>query len=213
MNSLSDPGVIAFIFGPAAMTAIVLATQLWVGMRSLPGTDAPSRFLMCVVRWMPASRREWSDAMIAELEHWDGAVERWRHAIGCARVALFPPRAERDTRTLQATWDGSRPICGVLAVTVPSLGLPLIYLAAVVVELMSGRSGVATSELFPPGLLVAVRMAAVSMMVGGVPLGLIGLMRGERVRSLLLTGPLLSIATFGYFFVVMTLVAGGPGAD
>ena len=38
------------------------------------------------------SLSEWGQAMVAEIEHIDGRAERWRFALGCARVALIPPR-------------------------------------------------------------------------------------------------------------------------
>jgi hypothetical protein len=53
--------------------------------------DMPWRLLAAVVRQMPADRREWGKAMLAELAQVEGAAGRWSFAIGCLRVALFPP--------------------------------------------------------------------------------------------------------------------------
>ncbi|MGH9753713.1 MAG: hypothetical protein ACREA2_13110 [Blastocatellia bacterium] len=52
-----------------------------------------SRLLLAAaVRRMPAERREWGAAMLAELAQLQNPPTRWRFALGCARVALFPPR-------------------------------------------------------------------------------------------------------------------------
>ena len=53
--------------------------------------DIPSRFLSAVVQRMPADRREWGEAMLAELAQLQGSSCRWSFAVSCLRVALFPP--------------------------------------------------------------------------------------------------------------------------
>jgi len=55
-------------------------------------TDAPRRLLTIAARRMPAERSEWGEAMLAELAQLQNPFTRWRFALGCARVALFPPR-------------------------------------------------------------------------------------------------------------------------
>lgn len=54
-------------------------------------TDLPSRLLSAVVNGMPAHRREWGEAMLAELAHLDKPTDRWCFAVSCLRPALFPP--------------------------------------------------------------------------------------------------------------------------
>lgn len=54
--------------------------------------DGPGRLLAAAVRWMPEERRDWGAAMLAELAQLQHPSARWRFALGCARVALFPPR-------------------------------------------------------------------------------------------------------------------------
>lgn len=51
---------------------------------------SPERWLAAAVRCLPADRAEWGAAMMAELDEVETA-ERWRFALGCTRVALFPP--------------------------------------------------------------------------------------------------------------------------
>jgi uncharacterized membrane protein YidH (DUF202 family) len=54
--------------------------------------DVPRLLLAAAVRRMPSDRREWGAAMLAELAQLQNTSTRWRFALGCARVALFPPR-------------------------------------------------------------------------------------------------------------------------
>jgi hypothetical protein len=42
---------------------------------------------------MRPGRRDWGQAMLAELDHARSPGERARFALGAARIALFPPRA------------------------------------------------------------------------------------------------------------------------
>lgn len=52
----------------------------------------PERLLTAAVRRMPAERLEWGAAMLAELATLRQPFARWQFVLGCARVALFPPR-------------------------------------------------------------------------------------------------------------------------
>src|SRR5262245_41580415 len=53
--------------------------------------DIPWKVLSAIVRQMPEERREWGEAMLAELAQVEGAARRWGFAISCLRVAVFPP--------------------------------------------------------------------------------------------------------------------------
>jgi hypothetical protein len=53
--------------------------------------DTPKLLLTIAVRMMPAERREWGAAMLAEVEQLQNPFTRWRFAMGCARVALCSP--------------------------------------------------------------------------------------------------------------------------
>lgn len=54
--------------------------------------DIPRHLLTLAVRRMPAERRDWGRAMLAELAQLQNPSTRWRFALGCAQAALFPPR-------------------------------------------------------------------------------------------------------------------------
>jgi hypothetical protein len=62
--------------------------------------DIPRLLLTVAVRRMPAERREWGEAMLAELAQLQNTSTRWRFALGCARVAMFPPRRVRLLQTI-----------------------------------------------------------------------------------------------------------------
>jgi hypothetical protein len=62
--------------------------------------DIPGLLLALAVRRMPAERGEWGDAMLAELAQLQHPITRWRFALGCARVALFPPRKSGLLQTI-----------------------------------------------------------------------------------------------------------------
>lgn len=53
--------------------------------------DAPKRLLTLAVRYMPAERSDWGAAMLAELAQLQNPSTRWRFALDCVYVALFPP--------------------------------------------------------------------------------------------------------------------------
>jgi hypothetical protein len=57
--------------------------------------DLARRFLVLAAAWTPADRRDWSRAMLAELDQVTGTGARWRFAFGAARVALIPPASRR----------------------------------------------------------------------------------------------------------------------
>ena len=57
--------------------------------------DGPELLLAAAVRRLPADRRDWGAAMTAELAQLQDPWARRRFALGCTRVALFPPRDAR----------------------------------------------------------------------------------------------------------------------
>jgi hypothetical protein len=62
--------------------------------------DGPGLLLTRAVRLMPAERGEWGAAMLAELARLQHPTTRWRFALSCARVALFPPRKDGVLQTV-----------------------------------------------------------------------------------------------------------------
>jgi hypothetical protein len=57
------------------------------------GRPDPARSLVALAAGLlPAARRDWGQAMLAEVDQIQGRAARWRFALGCARVALVAPR-------------------------------------------------------------------------------------------------------------------------
>jgi hypothetical protein len=60
--------------------------------------DWQERLLIAAVRRMPAARREWGEAMLAELASVRLSRARWRFAVGCAATALEESMRSFGTR-------------------------------------------------------------------------------------------------------------------
>lgn len=210
-NGLQDPSIIAFVFAPLLVTTTVLALVWWKQRRdALVQMDAPGSVLASAVGAMSESRGEWGRAMLAELSQIRSPLARWGFALGAVRVALF-------TSTRSGSQAGRNPVCGLLAIALPPLGLPLIYLAAVIIETTVGSPFSQSSSSADPeqAMLVAALIVKVLFLsvLAGVPLGFAGWVRRERMRWLSLAGMLMSAGIVCYFVTVMHFVAGGPNGD
>ncbi len=95
-NGLLDIGMVSFVFTPLALTVTLLLCIWWYRIKDSraapPAMDTPGLLLTIAVRRMPAERCEWGEAMLAELAQLQNPSARWRFALGCVCVALFPPR-------------------------------------------------------------------------------------------------------------------------
>lgn len=92
-------------------------------------TDTPQLLLTIVVRWMPAERSEWGAAMLAELAQLQNPSTRWWFALGCTRVALFPPRKGELLQTIMKhTMKSTIPTLGFAALISFILVLPFAIL-------------------------------------------------------------------------------------
>ncbi len=215
MDGLFDIGIVSFVFTPLAVTVALLLCLWWNRVKDSRATlDTPGLLLDAAVRGMPEERCEWGAAMMGELSQIHGLVSRWRFALGCARVALFPPC--RDELLRRALTDRS-PVCGMLAVAAPPLGLPFIYCAAVIVEAIGGSPFTQSSQWSNPDAVIEVVKIIVMLtllcLLTGLPLGLAGLLRRERLRWLSALGMISSLCVISYFLIVMHFFAGGPNGD
>jgi hypothetical protein len=71
---------------------------------SQPAVDRPAALVALAARRLAVERPEWGRAMLAEIVHVQERAMRWRFALGCAQVALFPPRrAEASGQILRTT--------------------------------------------------------------------------------------------------------------
>lgn len=58
------------------------------------GEDIPARLLRLAVRWLPADRAEWAEALTAELTAITHSRRRWQFSLSTVRVTLLPPSAD-----------------------------------------------------------------------------------------------------------------------
>jgi hypothetical protein len=92
----------AVLLAPFLWLWAVAAWLLWrawwrqAGVR-LSALDGPGRLLAAAAATLPAGRRDWGEAMAAELAQVpvQERAARWRFAAGCARAAVFPPGGSR----------------------------------------------------------------------------------------------------------------------
>lgn len=92
-NGLSDIFLVLVIFTPLVLAVTPLLGVWLIRTRdSHSRTDGPERLLVAAVRLLPQERRGWGVAMLAELAPLQHPSTRWRFALGCTHVALFPPR-------------------------------------------------------------------------------------------------------------------------
>lgn len=207
-NGLLDPAIVSFVFTPLVVTSAMLFALWWRQIRGLRAElDAPGLLLTSSVRAMPKARQQWGEAMLAELGQIHGGFARWRFALGCARVALFPPTAET---LLQPA--GRSPIFGILSVALPPLGLPFIYFVAALIEAIGGSPLTSSHWSNPDAVMIVVKillLLTLGCLVAGAPLGLAGWLRRERMRRLSAMGMILSVCIFAYFLTVMHFLSGG----
>ena len=101
-------------------------------------------------------------------------------------------------------------MCGLLSVTLPPLGLPILYFATVIVESIGGSPYTSSRWSNPPAVMAVVKiflLTTVGCLVAGAPLGVAGWLRRERMRWLTVLGMALSAGTLGYFLTVMHFFA------
>ena len=98
------------------------------------GLDVPGRLLAYGVRWMPGEYHDWGVAMQTELAQIQPPMERWRFALGCTGVALFPPSRSGLIRSvLYNTMNGlaNRPRASALIGLTLALPIPILLMIAV----------------------------------------------------------------------------------
>jgi hypothetical protein len=153
---------------PAAATLVALGAFLVLALlrdRRTGGRDVPARLLAAAVHRLPADRRPWGRAMLAELAEVPAGAQRWRFALGCTRVALFPPR--------RGALPGLAAVALVLAVAAGAgwaahALLPAMQVFAVAFVLLVGAYATVAAALpgaRPPG---GPRLAVTGVMLLGV---------------------------------------------
>ncbi len=177
------------------------------------GPDGPERLLAAAVRLLPKDLRDWGFAMLAELEQLRDPFSRWLFALGCARVALFPPRRSvsiqiiGNYRMLNIT---DKPRAAALVGFL--LAMPLTLLLSIFIYKIEPFHGF-LKHWFTE--VDGVRMNTLSQIVMIValfllPLGLIinlaSILRTMRAGNSVMTNPinlLLAVVLFGYLTTIV----------
>lgn len=126
------------------VVAILVAFGLLRVLRRDVDTDAQARIVSAAANHLPAHRRDWGQAMIAELAEIPGRARRWRFTLGVLRVAAFPPSGHH-TRVLLVAVAGllvAAAATVAAATEVPSLSM---FVAALSL-LLGGYATAATSR-------------------------------------------------------------------
>lgn len=199
MSSLSTFTTLVVVFCPLVATFFSIAGILWIAARSKwTDADGPELLLRLAVPYVPDHRQDWAAAMLAELRCIQGGMARWHFAAGCARAALFSPK-QTATRHFG-------PLCGIMSVTLPPLGLPLLYLASIAANHFTTQDDFFNGELVPGAVGVFI-VGSLVCMLSGLPLGFAGLIRREQARWLSLMGQVSSICIFSYLMIVQYLAS------
>jgi hypothetical protein len=83
------------------LVAVLVAVAFALHTRSR--RDLPKRLVAFSTAWLPADRRGWRQALVAELSAVRGHRERWLFAAGVLRLALFPPASRPASARTCAT--------------------------------------------------------------------------------------------------------------
>jgi hypothetical protein len=73
------------------LAAVLIAVAVLAARRRRDHGDLPAQIVTAATRRLPADRRDWADALVAELAAIRGRGRRWAFAAGASRVALLPP--------------------------------------------------------------------------------------------------------------------------
>jgi hypothetical protein len=141
--------------------AISAVAVLGRARRGRGQSDAPARIVVAAASRLPADRRDWGRAMVAELAHIQGRA-RWQFTAGVLHVAMFPP-PQRRSRTLAVALVGltlAAAATMAAAREVPSLSV----FAALLGLLLCGYATVVTARSR------RLRRTAAHMIVGAVAL-------------------------------------------
>jgi hypothetical protein len=151
------------------LVVVAIAAALLLGARGR-SSDLPERVVVAATNRLPAYRRAWGQALVAELAAVRSRGQRWRFAAGVLWIALFPP-APRPATVRATVAVGA---VATVAVTAAAVWLvpTLSVFVAVLGLLASGFVAAAAGRrlLLPTSLA---HLAACTMAIAGI-LGSVG---------------------------------------
>lgn len=99
----------------ALLAVLLIAGVMWQRRsRGDTDTDTPQRIVTTAMHLMPPPRRDWGQAMIAELAQITRPADRWRFTAGVVRVVVFPP-PPRPRRVLAVAITGALVVAAATA--------------------------------------------------------------------------------------------------
>jgi hypothetical protein len=93
-------GVMVVAVAALAVVAVAVSSGRMLAEQVARG-DLSFVMLSLATRALPEQRRDWGEAMVSELDRVSGRRRRLRFALGCATLALLPPRPGAATRTVR----------------------------------------------------------------------------------------------------------------
>jgi hypothetical protein len=161
---------------PAVVILVILAAaglpHLLPALRGKDGRDAPARIVAIAAAQLPAHRRDWGQAMAAELAQVRGRVSRWQFAVGVLRVVALPP-ARHPRRAAAVAVTGLAVTAAATAAAVSEVPAVSVFVA-VLALLLCGCATAVTSRSLPSRLtapyaaIAAAALAAAAASVAGL---------------------------------------------
>lgn len=165
-----------FIFLIGIAVALARRRLLIAPAERAAGGDAPARLVGWAVGLLDASRGEWGQAMIGELDRLDGRARRWRFAVDCVAAALVLPPWGRAAAALAAMMAVAASAAGLALYTHIHYRLHVdgwtwagaaVLLVVLVGYLLGGGALLRRPGVAGPGLVGGLLIAAAWLVVGG----------------------------------------------
>jgi hypothetical protein len=115
------------------------------------------RYLAAVIRLLPATRRQWGQAMRAELATIASPSERWRFALSCTRVALLPTAGTRSAARSLAAVGAAIAVLAAEVLLAGTIGQTIPLLLALALLAWLARRPGSFGPVRPDGLSRALR--------------------------------------------------------
>jgi len=215
-NGLFDITLVSFVFTPMVLTITLLLGIWWVRTRNSRSTlDGPKLLLAAAGRLLPKERRDWGVAMLAELAQLQNPSTRWWFALGCTRVALFPPRKGGLLQTLRnntmkniATNPRSAALIGFLLALPISLLFPIAVLQiepfhGFLKPLFTEADGVRQNTLSLIVFIGGMLLLPVALIINIVPI-----VRTVRAGNSIMANPINFLLAVALLLFIATLVGG-----
>lgn len=105
--------------------------------------DLPALIVALAARWFPADRREWADALVAELTAVRGRPARWAFAAAALRMGALPPARRPRYRAIAALLGaiGAASVSTSAILAVPTIAPFVVTLALLLAAYASRRAG------------------------------------------------------------------------